>query len=227
MLALTSLKGEPNAILEQVRTVVGSRGEGQRGVDRLREILDGFAAATEAPARLQLDLSIARGLDYYTGVVLETFLEDLPDVGSVCSGGRYDDLASTFTKQKLPGIGASLGLDRLLAALEELGRLPSVRTAAPVLLLHLEADRLGDYLRIAAQLREAGLAVEFYPEAKKIKPQLKYADRRGFQIAVIIGSDEFAAGSCQVKDLQHAEQSEVALSADSAALIAAIRGKLG
>ena len=95
--------------------------------------------------RLRLDLSIARGLDYYTGTIYETFLTDLPDIGSVCSGGRYDNLAGLYTKQQLPGVGASLGLDRLLAAMEELNLLPKAATPAPVLVVQFGADRLGDY----------------------------------------------------------------------------------
>ena len=123
--------------------------------------------------RLRLDLSIARGLDYYTGTIYETFLIDLPSIGSVCSGGRYDNLAGLYTKQQLPGVGASLGLDRLLAAMEELNLLPKTATPAPVLVVQFVADRLGDYQKMARQLRAEGIGVEVYPEAKKIGQQLQ------------------------------------------------------
>ena len=106
--------------------------------------------------KLRLDLSIARGLDYYTGTVFETFLLDLPKIGSVCSGGRYDNLAGLYTKQELPGVGASLGLDRLLAAMEELNLLPKTATPAPVLMVQFDAEHLGDYERMARSLRAAG-----------------------------------------------------------------------
>src|SRR4029077_19747925 len=110
--------------------------------------------------RLRLDVSIARGLDYYTGTVYETFLDDLPTIGSVCSGGRYDNLAALYTSQELPGIGASLGLDRLLAAMEELGILPKVATPAEVFIPYFVAGRLADYLRLAAAVRASGVGVE-------------------------------------------------------------------
>ena len=178
------------------------------------------------PIWLQIDVSIARGLDYYTGAVFETFLNELPTIGSVCSGGRYDNLAGTYTKQELPGIGASLGLDRLLAALEELGRLEKVRTPADVFIAFFDAERRNDYLRVAAQLRAAHIGVEFFPEPKKIGQQLKYADQRGFRAAVIIGDREWQSGVCQLKNLATTSTEEVALDGESQALIAAIRQML-
>jgi histidyl-tRNA synthetase len=158
--------------------------------------------------RIVLDVSIARGLDYYTGMIYETFLNDLPTIGSVCSGGRYDNLAGTYTKQELPGVGASLGLDRLISAMEELGMLDKTSTPVQVFLPFFAANRLADYLRFASELRKAGVGIEFYPEAKKLGQQLKYADKRGFRWAVIIGEDEWQNGSCQIKDLQTGESVE-------------------
>ena len=160
--------------------------------------------------RLRLDLSIARGLDYYTGTIYETFLLDLPEIGSVCSGGRYDNLAGLYTKQRLPGVGASLGLDRLLAAMEELNLLPKTATPAPVLMVQFSADRLGDYQKMARQLRAEGIGVEVYPEAKKVGQQFKYAEQRGFRVALIAGPDEFAQGVWKVKDLATREETTVA-----------------
>ncbi len=122
---------------------------------------------------MHIDVSIARGLDYYTGTVFETYLNDLPGIGSVCSGGRYDNLAGLFTAQELPGIGASLGLDRLLAAMEELGMIEKVATPAPVFIPYFDPSRLHDYLKLAAVLRAAGIGVEVFPEPKKLGQQLK------------------------------------------------------
>ena len=150
---------------------------------------------------MKLDVSIARGLDYYTGTVFETYLDALPGIGSVCSGGRYDNLAELYTDQELPGIGASLGLDRLLAAMEELGMIEKVATPAPVFIPYFDPARLHDYLRLAAAIRAAGIGVEVFPEPKKLGQQLKYADRRGFRVALIAGGNEFEAGTCQIKDL--------------------------
>ena len=120
-------------------------------------------------------------------------------VGSICSGGRYDNLAELYTNQQLPGIGASLGLDRLLAAMEELGMLAANQTPAQVFIPYFDPAHLGDYFRLAAKLRAAGLATEVYPEPTKLGKQLQYADRKGFRVAVIAGEREFAAGECQVK----------------------------
>ena len=167
-------------------------------------------------------MSIARGLDYYTGTIYETFLTDLPSIGSICSGGRYDNLAGLFTKEKLPGVGASLGLDRLIAAMEELKLLGNESTPAPVLMTQFDAERLGDYLRVARLLRKAGIGTEVYPEAKKLGKQLQYADRKGFRIALIAGSDEFANGVWQIKCLKDG----TSLSVPEGDLIQTLQGKL-
>jgi histidyl-tRNA synthetase len=195
-------------------------------VGQLAELLAAVRAAGVDRRRLQLDVSIARGLDYYTGTVFETFLDALPQIGSVCSGGRYDNLAELFTRQQLPGIGASLGLDRLLAAMEELGMVEKVTTPAPVLIAYFDRERLNDYLYLASQLRAAGIGVEMFCEPKKLGQQLKYADRRGFRIALIAGQDEFENGRCQIKDLRKASQQEVPLDEGASSLIAAIRAIL-
>jgi histidyl-tRNA synthetase len=226
VLKLASLSGGNDEILRQLEPLMAVSELGQEGIERLRQTLRGATAGGVPEDYLQLDVSIARGLDYYTGSVFETFLADLPTIGSVCSGGRYDNLAGLFTKQDLPGIGASLGLDRLLAAMEELGLLPKVRTAAPVLIAYFDKDRLDDYLRLAATIRGAGIGVEVYPEAKKLGQQLQYADKRGFRVALIAGSREFEAGVCQVKDLQTGQAQDVPLTAERAGevpLVAAIQ----
>jgi histidyl-tRNA synthetase len=176
--------------------------------------------------RVIVDPSIARGLDYYTGVVLESFLDELPALGSICSGGRYDNLAGLYTKQSLPGVGASLGIDRLLAGLEELGRLELVETPAEVFLVHFDEEHLGDYLRIAATLRAAGMAVEFYPEARRVGQQLKVAAKKGFRVALVIGSDEFAAGTAQVKDMAAGTSSTVDWHGDLRVLADAVHSQL-
>jgi histidyl-tRNA synthetase len=185
---------------------------------RLREVLDAVRAAGVAPERVRFDPTIARGLDYYTGIVFETRLDDLPGIGSVCSGGRYDDLAQLYTKERLPGVGASLGLDRLLAAMEELKMLEKRSSTAPIFLPYFDERHLGDYLKLAARLRAAGFGVELYPEPKKLGAQLKYADRRGFKIALVLGDDEWKSGTCQVKDLAQGSTRSVKIADLSAAL---------
>ena len=222
VLQLCAVQGSNEQVLAEVRRLVAGNERGETGVERLAEVLRGVTAAGVAPERIRLDVAMARGLDYYTGAVYETLLDDLPDIGSVCSGGRYDNLAGVFTKQELPGIGASLGLDRLFAALEELGMVETVRTPAKVLVTYFDKDRLGDYLRLASQLRAAGIAVEFYPDPKKLSQQLKYADSRGFPIALIAGENEFAANTCQVKDLRRGDSTEISLEAGPGNLVETI-----
>jgi histidyl-tRNA synthetase len=223
VLRLASITGSNDEVLRQVEPLVAQSETGRAGAARLAEILAGIKAAGVPEDRVRLDVSIARGLDYYTGTVFETFLDALPAIGSVCSGGRYDNLAGLYTNQELPGIGASLGLDRLLAAMEELGMVEKVATPAPVLIAYFDKDRLHDYLRLAAALRAAGIGVEVYPEPKKLGQQLKYADRRGFRVALIAGSSEFEAGTCQVKDLAQKTQQDVILEPDAGSIVAAVR----
>ncbi len=179
------------------------------GISRLRQLFSAAATAGIPSERIELDVSIARGLDYYTGTIYETFLTDLPSIGSICSGGRYDNLAGLFTKERLPGVGASLGLDRLLAAMEELKLLGTEATPAPVLMTQFDAERLGDYLRVGRMLRAAGINTEVFPEAKKLGKQLQYADRKGFKVALIAGSDEFSKGVWQIKNLKDGSSSTV------------------
>src|SRR5262249_11538960 len=122
--AVTQMTGDNDSILKYLEKEYGNNAKAADGIRRLRELVEVSRTAGIADEQLRLDLSIARGLDYYTGTIYETFLTDKPDIGSICSGGRYDNLAGLYTKQQLPGVGASLGLDRLLAAMEEMDLLP-------------------------------------------------------------------------------------------------------
>jgi histidyl-tRNA synthetase len=213
VLDLAEMQGTNAEVLNRLEREFGSNPKAAEGSRRLRELLDVALKAGISEDYLHLDLSIARGLDYYTGTVYETILTDLPGIGSVCSGGRYDNLASLYTKQALPGVGASLGLDRLVAALEELHLLKKSAAPAPVLLVQFSAERLGDYQRMARALRAEGIGVEVYPEAKKVGQQLQYAERRGFRVALIAGPDEFAQGVWKIKDLSRREEVAVAAAA--------------
>jgi len=226
VLQLAALRGTADEVLQQLDTILAGSANGAAGAESLRQVLSGVRAAGVPDTRVKLDLSIARGLDYYTGTIFETYLGPLPTIGSVCSGGRYDNLAGLFTKQHLPGIGASLGLDRLLAAMEELGMVEKVATPASVLLTYFAPDHLPAYLQLAAQLRAAGLRVELYPEAKRLGQQLKYADQRGFRVALVAGDDEWARRTCQVKDLRTGESQEVNLDPDAEPVAQAIHAIL-
>ncbi|HWL09608.1 MAG TPA: histidine--tRNA ligase [Planctomicrobium sp.] len=210
VLSFASLSGSPTEILDQVEQLLEGNERGMEGVSRLRELFAVCKQSGISEQRLALDVSIARGLDYYTGTIYETFLTDLPGIGSVCSGGRYDNLAGIFTKEKLPGVGASLGLDRLLAAMEELGLVQNSGVSGQVMIAMFDESRLGDYMRLSRQLRRSGIATEVYPLARKLQKQLQYANRKHFRVAVIAGSQEFERGVWTVKDLETGEQSEVA-----------------
>src|SRR5262245_60821229 len=209
VLAMAELKGSNREVLDQLQADFGGNPRAADGIGRLRELLEVAGKAGVPEERLRLDVSIARGLDYYTGTIYETFLDDKPEIGSVCSGGRYDNLAALFTKQQLPGVGASLGLDRLLAAMAELNLLDKATTPAPVFMVQFSAEHLGDYQKMARSLRAAGIGVEVYPEAKKVGQQLSYAEKRGSRLAVIAGPDEFANGVWKVKDMGKREEKTV------------------
>lgn len=210
ILDLAGMTGSPQAILEALPARIGVSEKGTAGLSELHSLVDGLVEADVTHGRIELDLSIARGLDYYTGMVFETYLDDLPDIGSCCSGGRYDDLASLYTKDRLPGVGGSLGVDRLLAAMEELEMGVTRSTWAPVLVTVFDEAGRGAAIRTATALRRAGIAVEVYPEARKLGAQLKYANERGHRLAVIAGPAEREAGVVQVKDLATGESTELA-----------------
>ncbi len=223
VLDLAQLRGTLDEQFSQLETLLKGSAQGAEGIARLRELFQAAKQAGIPDERVELDVSIARGLDYYTGTIYETFLTDLSNFGSICSGGRYDNLAGLFTTQELPGVGASLGLDRLLAAMEEMELIAADSTPASVLVTILDEARLGDYLRIGRKLRESGIATEVFADARKIGKQLQYANRKGFEAAVIAGADEFAAGVWQVKNLTSGEQTQLV----EAELVAAIRAIIG
>lgn len=223
VLEMACLAGTPDDLLNQLEPLLAGNETGEHGLNCLRELFQTVTACGLPDGRVALDVSIARGLDYYTGTIYETFLGDLQQIGSVCSGGRYDNLAELFTSQKLPGVGASLGVDRMLAAMEELGMVEQSSTPAPVLVTMFDGTRSAEYQQVARRLRQAGIGTEVFPEAKGIGKQMKYANRKGFQIAVIAGADEFAAGCWQVKGLADGSQEQVADSELEAFILDALK----
>jgi histidyl-tRNA synthetase len=175
------------------------------GIDELRRVYDGTRALGVPERALQVDLALVRGLDYYTGSIYETLLDEHPQLGSICGGGRYDNLAGHYTKSKLPGVGISIGATRLFSRLLELGLITAARTAvARVLVLSVEPSMTPEYARIASELRAAGVNVEVYGGDDKLGKQLKYADRSGIPLAVLYGSREKDAGLVKLKDLRAA-----------------------
>jgi len=198
VLDFTRVEETPVATLAKLKDMVGQDVDGIQRLETLAAALERL----EAAAPFVLDPSITRGLDYYTGIVFETFLSDLPDIGSVCSGGRYNDLASLYTKQSLPGVGASIGVDRLMTALEELNLLSGAHASSSVLVLSLEDSLLADYHQIAQAFRAAGISTEVYPEKKKLAIQFAYAEKRGIPLAIVYGEDEAKAQTMGLKDLR-------------------------
>ena len=181
-----------------------------QGIAELREVLDLVRALGVPETSYAINLSIARGLDYYTGTVYETVLDAYPQIGSICSGGRYENLAGHYTKSHLPGVGISIGLTRLFWQLREAGLVDTADSTVDVLVSQMDEERLPTYLAIASELRAGGLNTEVQLEPRKLARQFQYADRAGIRFVVIVGEAEDARGVASVKDLRRAEQFEVA-----------------
>jgi histidyl-tRNA synthetase len=193
------------------------------GVDELRKMVEAIGQFGVPEGAFAIDLGVVRGLDYYTGTIYETTLVAHPDIGSICSGGRYDDLASYFTSTRLPGVGISIGLSRLFARLKEANLLqPLARTPAEVLVTTLAPESLEQYLRIAARLRAEDVNTEVYLERAKIGKQFEYANRKGFRVAITAGPDEFARGTVKIKNLATQAESDV----PAGEIIPAVKGML-
>jgi histidyl-tRNA synthetase len=209
ILMLATMDAPVDSLLAELRALpMMSNALFARGVDELTQVCAGVRALGVPDAAFKLDLRIARGQGYYTGTVYETQLLSHPQLGSICSGGRYDDLASYFTNEKLPGVGISIGLSRLMFVLIEDGVLPTgAATPARVLVTTMDPSRMANYLAIAANLRSASIATEVYVEDKgRLGDQLKYASRKGIAFAVIAGESEFEAGQVKVKNLANGEE---------------------
>ena len=183
-----------------------------QGIEELAAVsryLEGFGVPA---SHFKIDLTIARGLDYYTGTVYETVMLDHPEIGSICSGGRYDNLAEYYTDKQLPGVGISIGLTRLFYVLEEQGLLNDQPAPAPAdaLLLPMTED-FGQAVALATRLRQQGLRVQLYTEQKKFKAKMAYADKLGVPYVLFLGEDEIAAGTVSIKEMQSGQQQAVPL----------------
>jgi histidyl-tRNA synthetase len=182
----------------------------KQGLADLTQVYETTLALGVPKSALEVKLSIVRGLDYYTGTVYETFLTDHPKLGSICSGGRYDNLAEHYTKSKLPGVGISIGATRLFAQLLDMGIVGAAgKATAQALVLHVEAPLALEYAKMAAELRGAGLNVEVYGGDDKLGKQFKYADRAGVPLVILLGSREREAGVVKLKDLTSGTETEV------------------
>ncbi len=192
-------EGDP---LARVEAILGDIEIAKAGIQELRDIQTILSGMNVDASKLSIDLTIVRGLGYYTGPVFETTLLDLPEFGSVFSGGRYDNLVERFLNRTFPAVGASIGVDRLLAALIHLKALTMQSATAKVLVTVMDRDRLTDYLEMLRELRNEGIAAEIFSgDTKNITKQIAYADKIGIPLVVIAGSDEFARGEITVKNL--------------------------
>lgn len=193
--------------LEKADKLLGEIEMSRQGIDELR-VIAGYLKDMEINrSNYEIDLTIVRGLGYYTGPVFETTLLDLPDFGSVFSGGRYDNLVNRFSGVPMPAVGSSIGIDRLLAALIELDKLKLETSTSKVIVTVMDRERLSDYLQILHSLRASGIACEIYSgDTKNLTKQIKYADKVGIPFAVIAGSDEFEQGMVTIKNLKEGRE---------------------
>jgi histidyl-tRNA synthetase len=187
---------------------VGDHEEGARGVDELRQIVE-LAAASGVGAKVKIDPSLARGLSYYTGAIMEINVPDL--AGSLGGGGRYDNLVGMFSGQNVPACGFSLGLERIIVVMTEREMFPKNLTEAPadVMVTIWNEESASDSLQLATELRAEGLRVDLYPEADKLGKQFKYASARGIAFVAVVGADEKARGEVALKDMRSGEQKTV------------------
>ncbi len=206
ILFFISIKGTYEESIKEIKSNFKGEKLIDDGVNTIEQIINSLTSVGISEKYCKLDLSITRGLDYYTGMVVETFLDDMPNFGSICSGGRYDNLAGLYTNQILPGVGASIGLDRLLAALGELKLLESKACDTDVLILNLDNELGSYYLTLARDLRKNNIKVEVYPEAKKLQKQFTFADNKGFKVALIIGKEEKENNSANIRIVSTGER---------------------
>ncbi|MDY3618621.1 histidine--tRNA ligase [Agathobaculum sp.] len=212
LLTFIQTPGGTAGILDALTRYKGRNEVFDQGADELSTVARYMTAFGVPDDHFEIDLTIARGLDYYTGTVYETAMLDHPEIGSICSGGRYDNLAEYYTDKQLPGVGISIGLTRLFYVLGEQGYLNDKMNTAPadVLILPMTED-LAPAIGLATSLREAGLRVQLYGEQKKFKQKIGYADKLGIPYVIFLGEDEIAGGVYAVKDMETGEQASVPL----------------
>ena len=206
ILKFIAITGTNAQVLDALEGYVGRNEMFDLGLSELKAVCSNLSAFGVPEANFAVDLTIARGLDYYTGTVYETTLLDHPEIGSVCSGGRYDNLAGYYIEKQLPGVGISIGLTRLFYVLDEQGLLNPELPSAPADALVLPMGEIAPAITLAEELRSAGLRVQLYGEQKKFKQKMAYANKLGVPFAVLLGEDEIAEGKCSVKNMKTGEQ---------------------
>ena len=220
VLDFMAIKGTNAEVIEALERFRGMDETFDLGLDELKTVVGYLASFGVPEENFAVDLTIARGLDYYTGTVYETEMTEHPEIGSICSGGRYDDLAGYYTDKKLPGVGISIGLTRLFYVLGEQGLLSEETVSSPcdVLVIPMTED-LSYAISAAAQLRRSGIRTQLYSENKKFKAKMSYADKIGVPYIVLIGEDEINEGVISLKDMTTGEQRKLSVEAASIDII--------
>ena len=226
VLDFMAICGTNEEVIERLEMYRGMDETFDQGLEELKTVTKYLKAFGVPEENFAIDLTIARGLDYYTGTVYETELTEHPEIGSVCSGGRYDNLAEYYTDKQLPGVGISIGLTRLFYVLNEQGLLNDEMVSSPCDALVLPmSDDLGFAISAATCLRKAGVRTQIYGEKKKFKQKMSYADKLKVPYAVLIGEDEEAAGVVSVKNMASGEQLKLSPEEAAAHIAAGIAEK--
>ena len=186
----------------------------QKGVNELKDVIKYIRMFGLPEENFTVDFTIARGLDYYTGTVYETFLNEYRELGSVCSGGRYENLAENYTDKKLPGVGISIGLTRLFYKLNELGLIKATKKSVADVLIVPMMDDMKEAIALGTNLRNAGINTEIYLNDKKIKAKMKYADRLKIPYVIVVGENEVQANKLKVKNMETGEEKEASFDAE-------------
>lgn len=212
VISFTGISGSNDEVLSQLRDMDVDSEEFRGGLEKLAQLIEALRAMKVPEHRFRIDLKIARGLDYYTGTVYETTLNEHPEIGSVCSGGRYDNLASHYTDTELPGVGISIGLSRLFYKLRELGVIKAdAMSPARVVIMPFGDQQLAASLEVASSLRAAGTSVMLYSEPNSIKKKMRYADKMGFTWVVLIGDREVNDGTVSLRNMKSGQSETMAM----------------
>lgn len=208
IISFIEIKGTTDEKLQKLQELNIKNEEFNIGVDELKQVVKYVRLFGVPDKNFAVDLSIARGLDYYTGTVYETFLNDYREVGSICSGGRYDNLAENYTKQKLPGVGISIGLTRLFYKLNELNLIKTNKKSISKVLIVPMVENMEFPIKIATNLRNSGINTEIFLNDKKLKAKMKYADKLEIPYVIVVGEDEANTGIVKIKNMQTGEELE-------------------
>lgn len=217
IMSFIAIDGTSNEKIEKLENLGIENEIYAKGVEELKQVVSNIRLFGIPDSNFKVDLTIARGLDYYTGTVYETFLNDYREIGSVCSGGRYENLAEYYTDKKLPGVGISIGLTRLFYKLNELNLIKVEQKSVSQVLIIPMIEDLSEPIKLATELRNNGIKTEIYLNNKKLKTKFKYADKLGIPYVIVIGEDEIATNTVNIKNMKTGEEKKVKLEANEIA----------